>query len=281
MIAESAPAKVNLALHVTGQRGDGYHLLDSLVVFAGIGDRITVAISDDLSLSVGGDRAAGVPPGPENLVLRAAAMLAPGQGARIMLEKALPHAAGLGGGSADAAAALRALSRLWDVPLPPVAEILTLGADVPVCLSSAPQRMAGIGEVLSHVPPLPPLHAVLVNPRVAVPTGAVFGGLARKDNAGMEAPDWHDVETFMGWLSRQRNDLEAPARSVAPVIETALEALHREDARLARMSGSGATCFGLFDTARAANAAAASISAAHPRLVGQGNAATVLLTRLN
>lgn len=264
MIEENAPAKVNLALHVTGQRADRYHLLDSLVVFAGVGDRLSVAASEELSLSISGDLAMGVPPGPENLVLRAAAMLAPGQGARIMLEKALPHAAGLGGGSADAAATLRALSRLWDVPLPPLDEILTLGADVPVCLSRAPQRMAGIGEVLSDVPPLPPLYAVLVNPRVAVPTGAVFRGLACKDNPSMGTPDWVDFGSFIDWLSRQRNDLEAPATSVAPAIEAALDALHREGASLTRMSGSGATCFGLFETAQAAEVAAASISAAHP-----------------
>lgn len=264
MIGESAPAKVNLALHVTGQRADGYHLLDSLVVFTGLGDRVSVSPSDELSLSIGGDMAMGVPPGPENLVLRAATLLAPGHGARITLEKALPHAAGLGGGSSDAAATLRALSRLWDVPLPPVFEVLTLGADVPVCLSTAPQRMAGIGEALSNAPLLPPLHAVLVNPRVAVPTGAVFAGLARKDNPAMAPPDWDDFETFIHWLARQRNDLEAPALSVAPGIETALAALHREDAHLARMSGSGATCFGLFETASAAQAAAASISAAQP-----------------
>lgn len=264
MIGESAPAKVNLALHVTGQRTDGYHLLDSLVVFAAIGDRLAVELSDELALSISGDLATGVPPGPENLVLRAAAILAPGQGARIMLEKALPHAAGLGGGSADAAAALRALSRLWGVPLPPLDEILTLGADVPVCLTGAPQRMAGIGEVLSDVPSLPPLYAVLVNPRVTVPTGAVFEGLSRKENPAMGAPDWVDFRSFIDWLSRQRNDLEASAIAVAPAIETALGALQREDTPLARMSGSGATCFGLFETARAAEFAAASISAAHP-----------------
>ncbi|RFU12461.1 4-(cytidine 5'-diphospho)-2-C-methyl-D-erythritol kinase [Rhodobacteraceae bacterium W635] len=264
MIEQSAPAKVNLSLHVTGQRADRYHLLDSLVVFARIGDRLAVQPSDELSLSIGGDMAAGVPPGPENLVLRAAAMLAPGQGARIMLEKALPHAAGLGGGSADAAAALRALSRLWNLPLPPVAEILTLGADVPVCLSSAPQRMAGIGESLSAVPPVPPLYAVLVNPRVTVPTGAVFRALSCKDNPAMGAPDWHDFETFVDWLSRQRNDLQTPAIAVAPAIGTALAALQCEDARLARMSGSGATCFGLFETAKGAEAAAASLFATHP-----------------
>lgn len=180
------------------------------------------------------------------------------------MDKVLPHAAGLGGGSADAAATLRVLSRLWDLPMPPPAEVLALGADVPVCVASRPQRMQGIGEVLSEVPPLPGLHVVLVNPRVAVPTGAVFRGLAHKANPPMQAPAWEDFAGFIDWLSRQRNDLEPPAIAVAPVVGQVLAALHRTGTPLARMSGSGATCFGLFETAQAAEAATHAIASAHP-----------------
>lgn len=264
MIREQAPAKINLALHVTGQRDDGYHLLDSLVVFAGIGDRLSFAPAPDLSLTLTGPLAAGVPTGPDNLILRAAALLCPDQGASITLDKQLPHAAGLGGGSADAAASLRGLARLWDRPLPDGHECLTLGADVPVCLSSHPQRMQGIGEVLSPLPAMPPLWAVLVNPRVAVPTGPVFQGLASKQNPQMDAPDWADYHSFIIWLSRQRNDLESSALALAPEVGLTLTVLRDSGASLSRMSGSGATCFGLFASAKAAAQAAHHISHAHP-----------------
>lgn len=265
MIRENAPAKINLALHVTGQRSDGYHLLDSLVVFVGIGDTLTILPAPDLSLSVDGPMARGVPTGPENLILKAAALYGPGPGAAIALDKHLPHAAGIGGGSADAAATLRGLSRAWGQPLPPLDQILTLGADVPVCLSPAPQRMQDIGETLTSVPALPPLFAVLVTPGVAVPTGPVFRGLTRKINPPMEPPAWTGFAGFISWLTRQRNDLEPPAVAQAPVIGQALNSLRGAGAALARMSGSGATCFGLFDTAENAAGAARSIRAAHPK----------------
>ena len=260
-----APAKINLALHVTGRRDDGYHLLDSLVVFAAVGDVLRLAASDELRLAVTGPCGAGVPAGPENLVLRAAALFGAGHGAAIALEKHLPHAAGIGGGSADAAAALRGLSRLWSLPLPPGRAVLSLGADVPVCLAGHPARMRGIGEVLDPVPTLPALWAVLVNPGVAVPTGAVFAGLARHDNPPMSAPDWHDADGFLTWLAAQRNDLEPPARAIAPVIGAALDRLAlAPGCALARMSGSGATCFGLFRAQDDAQAAADAIAAEHP-----------------
>lgn len=264
MIRESAPAKINLALHVTGQRADGYHLLDSLVVFAAIGDGLSLAAAPDLSLTVTGPLANGVPTGPENLILRAAALLPPDRAATITLDKHLPHAAGLGGGSADAAAALRGLARLWDCDLPDMSSVLTLGADVPVCLSSSPQRMRGIGEHLSPLPPLPPLWAVLVNPRVEVPTGAVFKGLASKHNPEMNAPEWTGFDDFIRWLSEQRNDLEPPALSIAPKVAQTLAALQHSGAALSRMSGSGATCFGLFATAAHATDAARRIASAQP-----------------
>lgn len=264
MIRENAPAKINLALHVTGQRADGYHLLDSLVVFAEIGDRLCLEPAPDLSLSVTGPLADGVPTGPENLVLRAAMLLASERGASMTLDKHLPHAAGLGGGSADAAAALRGLARLWQCPLPQGRQVLSLGADLPVCLSCAPRRMQGVGEILSLVPDLPPIWAVLVNPRVAVPTGPVFRGLASKKNPAMTRPVWSGFDSFIKWLARQRNDLEAPARTLAPEVGQALAALQKSGAALSRMSGSGATCFGLFETAAQAARAAREISSAHP-----------------
>ncbi len=252
-----APAKVNLTLHVTGQRADGYHLLESLVVFVGIGDRITVSDADSLHLSVTGPREAGVPTGPENLVLKAASALG-GTGARIVLDKHLPAAAGIGGGSSDAAATLRALSALWGADLP-ADNGLGLGADVPVCLRAGPCLMSGVGEVLADVPALPPLWMVLVNPGVEVPTPAVFKGLSRKDNPAMSpVPEGLDAADFAAWLSTQRNDLEPPARAIAPVITDVLGAIAGQGALIARMSGSGATCFGLYaDQGAAAHAARA------------------------
>ncbi len=170
MITQFAPAKVNLALHVTGQRPDGYHLLDSLVVFAGIGDRVSVSSDDTLSLEVIGADIAEVPSDARNLVLKAARLFDEDKGAKIVLEKNLPTASGIGGGSSDAAAALRALSALWNLPLPSTDSVLRLGADLPVCMKPEPQRMRGIGEILDPAPVLPRMHMVLANPRVGVTT---------------------------------------------------------------------------------------------------------------
>ncbi len=264
MIVENAPAKVNLALHVTGQRPDGYHLLDSLVVFADICDRLQFELSDRLKLTVKGPLSAGVPTGPENLILKAAALFGTDLGAHIQLDKHLPHAAGIGGGSADAAAALRGLSRLWNLPLPKANALLSLGADVPVCAKACASRMQGIGDALTDVPALPPIHAVLVNPRVPVPTGPVFASLVTKSNAAMETPHWTDFASFIQWLSRQRNDLEAPARILAPEVSDVLSALKAQGAALSRMSGSGATCFGLFESQKGAQTAAEAIAALYP-----------------
>lgn len=262
---EFAPAKINLCLHVTGQRADGYHLLDSLVVFCGVGDQIEARPSDGLSLTLSGPFAAGLPLGEDNLVLRAARAF--GADAEFTLEKNLPPASGIGGGSADAAAAIRALQRLTGKPGPEPAEILALGADLPVCLAGRPTRMRGIGEELSPVPALPEAHLLLVNPRVEVPTPAVFRSLARRDNPGLPdmLPEWPDCRTFADWLARQRNDLEAPALGIAPMIGTVLGDLRKlPGALLARMSGSGATCFALFESAELAEAGAVTIRAAHP-----------------
>lgn len=268
-IEVTAPAKVNLALHVTGRRPDGYHLLDSLVVFADLGDRLRFEPAPELSLEVSGPLAAGVPVDGSNLVLKAAALMA-GPGARITLEKKLPHGGGIGGGSSDAAATLRALSRLWDVPLPDAVSVLSLGADVPVCLMApAPQRMRGIGEELVPVPTLPEVHLVLVNRGVPVPTREVFARLAAGagiNNPGLsQLPEAADFDGFATWLLAQRNDLEAPAIAVAPVIAEALAAVRRTPGcAFARMSGSGSTVFGLFAKADTASEAAARIVAAAP-----------------
>lgn len=260
-----APAKVNLALHVTGQRADGYHLLDSLVVFAEVGDRLTAEPADALTLQVTGPRAAGVPTGPDNLVLRAARLLGADRGARLVLDKHLPAAAGIGGGSSDAAAALRVLARLWGLPLPAATETAVLGADVPVCLDPRPKRMAGIGDVLSDVPPLPAAWLVLVNPGVPVATPAVFRALTRKEGAPMPRvlPTCADAAALAAFLIGLRNDLEPPARDLQPQVSEVLAAIGKQQGcLLARMSGSGATCFGLFAAEAPARGAAAALDAA-------------------
>ncbi|SLN21301.1 4-(cytidine 5'-diphospho)-2-C-methyl-D-erythritol kinase [Roseisalinus antarcticus] len=250
----TAPAKVNLTLHVTGQRAGGYHDLDSLVVFAGIGDVLTARPSTDLSLTVSGPFSAGVPNDGRNLVLQAAAALSERHGvpfgAAITLDKALPHAAGLGSGSSDAAAALQLLAKLWDVPAlehgDPI--LAALGADVPVCYAGpAPLRMSGIGDRLAYTPDLPDFAMVLVNPKVEVPTSAVFDAMAKRNNAEMEdVPHDLDFDGLCEWLGRQRNDMTEASTAIAPEIGQALEKLRRQPlVRHATMSGSGATCIGL------------------------------------
>lgn len=263
-----ARAKINLSLHVTGQRGDGYHLLDSLVVFVEWGDRITCTPAKNLTLTLRGPEAGGLTVGEDNLVLRAARAFGDSAGAAITLDKELPVASGIGGGSADAAATLVALSRLWGRPMPDAATVLALGADVPVCLAGQPARMQGIGEhVTPLAQPLPEAALVLVNPRVQVSTPAVFKALARKDNPSMPAvlPRLSGVAELAAFLQMQRNDLEAPAIALEPVIATAKRALGGQPGcHLARMSGSGATCFGLFADPLSAAAAASALRAAHP-----------------
>ncbi len=259
-----APAKINLSLHVTGQTAEGYHLLDSLVVFADVGDWVE-AETGDLSLTVTGPQAEGAPDDASNLVWKAARWLkAP---AKLTLEKHLPSASGIGGGSSDAAATLRALCELTGQDLPDPARTAALGADVPVCLVAEPRRMSGIGEALEALPDLPPLHFVLANPGVAVSTSAAFNALKSKTNRPMpaELPDWLDTPAFARWLAAQRNDLELPARSLAPAIGVTLTRLAQTDgALLARMSGSGATCFALYATRPEADAAAAALREVHP-----------------
>lgn len=265
LLAEFAPAKVNLFLHVVGRRPDGYHLLDSLAVFPGAADRLTAGPAPGLALTVTGPFGGGLDAGPDNLVLRAARALAERSGvtagAALILDKRLPVASGIGGGSADAAAALRLLSRLWSVGLPGsvLQELaLGLGADVPVCLAGHAARMGGKGEQLSPAPSLPPFGAVLVNPGVAVSTPEVFRARTGPFSGLAVLPrSWPDAAAMALDLSALGNDLEAPALRLCPVVSDVLAWLRAQPGcLLARMSGSGATCFGVFRDGSAASAVA-------------------------
>jgi len=270
---ESAWAKINLTLQVTGRRADGYHELESLVVFADVGDVLTIGPAETISLTLDGPFAGPLLNEHDNLVLRAAEALGKRagvkSGAAITLTKNLPVASGIGGGSADAAAALRGLSRLWqlDLAATELTEIaLSLGADVPVCLRGEPVIMSGIGEELQPLPASPPLWLLLVNPGVAVATSAVFGSLAGNFSEVKE-PRLPPIglAAFVDWVAARGNDLQAPACRLAPAVTEVLTALDEtQDCLLARMSGSGATCFGLFAERETAQMAAARIGAAHP-----------------
>jgi len=265
MLSSFAPAKVNLFLHVTGKRGDGYHLLDSLAVFPAVGDRLTYAPDAALTLELGGTFAAGLAPEPDNLVLRAARRLAERSGrmaaGRLFLEKNLPVASGIGGGSADAAAALRLLGKAWELDGELRDIALQLGADVPVCLSRQPARMGGIGEILAPAPKLPGFGILLVNPGFPVATADVFRARPPIFSPPAALPAaWPDAASMAAALAELRNDLETPAIALAPGIGAVLARLRAlPGALLARMSGSGATCFALFETPAAAGAAASAI----------------------
>jgi 4-diphosphocytidyl-2-C-methyl-D-erythritol kinase len=262
-----APAKINLLLHVGPVRADGYHPLVSLTVFADVGDRVTVRRAETLSLTVEGPFAAGLDGQGDNLILKALRALGEAAGigeppVAVTLDKRLPIAAGLGGGSADAGAALRLTARLLDLDMPETElELLALaaGADGPMCLRARPAWASGIGEVLEDEPRLPTLHGVLLNPGLPSPTGGVYRAYdAAPKAADRPAPlaDWSST-AVIAWLAAQRNDLEAPALAVTPGIEEALAAMRAAPAcRLTRMSGSGATVFGLFDDRAAAIEAA-------------------------
>lgn len=257
-------AKVNLTLHVTGQRSDGYHLLDSLVVRVAVGDTLRVTPSDQLELVIDGPYAGAAPLDDRNLVIRAARLLdaGTGRGAKLHLTKALPAEAGIGGGSADAATALRLLGAHWGVAVPDA--VAVLGADVPVCLRDTPQRMRGVGDAVDAAGPLPPCWLVLVNPNRSAPTPEIFKRLQSKLNPPMPLalPVFDTAPAFAAWLGTQRNDLEAPALEVVPEIADCLDAL--QDALLARMSGSGATCFGVYESQALAARAAKRIGQDHP-----------------
>lgn len=266
-----APAKINLTLHITGQRADGYHELDSLVAFADVGDTIRISeFSSPVSsgqkgvISVSGSESGGVPQGADNIVAKALDFVILDRiGPDVSLEKNLPLSSGIGGGSSDAAATIRAIAYGRDMDSaqlrsPGFLERLSkeIGADVPVCLDPRPWRATGIGEKLAPVQ-LPKLFAVLVNPRVQVSTPQVFGRLESRSNGPMGwPPDTRSVAAFCDWLNTNRNDLEEPARQVAPAIDDVLRRLRKlPGVLLVRMSGSGATCFGIFETAEAAKEA--------------------------
>lgn len=284
VVSVAAPAKVNLYLHVTGRRADGYHEIDSLVAFVDIHDRVRVGPGPELRLEVSGPFAHVVPGGADNLVWRAAAWLRETAGvtlgACISLIKSLPVAAGLGGGSADAAAVIRALTALWrvaDETPDPLGLAASLGADVPVCLFGRPALVSGIGDRLVPAPVLPACQLVLANPGVPVSTREVYRGLS--EPVSSPAPfvaALGDARDLAALLHDRRNDLTEPALRLAPVVGAVLARLESLDGCLiARMSGSGPTCFALFAEADAAAAAAADLArerpewwVAHGRLLG-------------
>ncbi len=274
-VRRRAPAKVNLYLHVLDRRPDGYHDVDSLVAFAGVFDEIEAspAARPELRLSgpfAGQLEAAGR---DANLAVRAARALAGSSGAdgrvALSLRKNLPVAAGLGGGSADGAATLRALRELWDLDVSDRelrAVAAGLGADVPACLACAPVYVGGAGEIVEPAPALPAAWLLLVNPGVPLATGEVFRrhGPARSAAARFREPP-ADAAALAAVLARRSNDLEAAAVRLAPAVADVIGALDGLDGcLLARMSGSGATCFGLFADAAAARSAAAGMAAAYP-----------------
>ncbi len=274
MDARLAPAKINLALHVTGQRADGYHTIESLAVFTRFGDRIEARQADEDRFSVSGRFAGLVPTDETNLILKARDALRGHVGPQkapavtISLEKNLPVASGIGGGSSDAAATLRALVSAWklDIDETQLTRIgFSLGADLPMCLKAQPLLARGAGETISAVAKFPALGLVMVNPGIAVATADVFRALGRRDNEALPPlPKVVEFHSLLGWLEATRNDLEPAAETIAPLIGKAKSALLHADAAFARMSGSGATCFGLFETGNVAKRAAASIRARHP-----------------
>ena len=241
-----APAKVNLALHVTGRRADGFHIIDSIIMFADVGDHLTVSRSRKPKLLIKGPMAGNLPSNDLNIVMKAMQMM--DIPADIILEKHLPVAAGLGGGSSDAAAALMALSKLANKKIP--SNAVFLGSDIPACLLQKTARMRGIGDQVEEIPDMPTLHAVLANPGVKVATADVYRSLQFPANEAMpdNVPDKSDALGLATWLGGLRNDLEAPAIALEPAIQVTLDALRTScGCLLSRMSGSGATCFGLYD----------------------------------
>ncbi|MEM1350898.1 MAG: 4-(cytidine 5'-diphospho)-2-C-methyl-D-erythritol kinase [Pseudomonadota bacterium] len=273
-----APAKINLSLHVTGQRSDGYHLLDSLVAFADVGDDLSIEKGSKTPFCVSGPEAAGVPESSDNLVLKVAALMNASVHAAFELRKNLPVASGIGGGSADAAAAYRGLvalhttdsfsPALYDpTTMAEARALLNLGADIPMCLLSQCARIEGIGELITPLPHWPSLHAVLVNPRRSISTPDIFRVLEKRNNPAMPetVPAFSSALECITWLSQRRNDLQAAAIRIEPAVRTVLDTLSKtENCRLARMSGSGATCFGLFVTGDQADDAAQSLRNQYP-----------------
>jgi 4-diphosphocytidyl-2-C-methyl-D-erythritol kinase len=271
-LVEKASAKINLTLRVLGRRADGYHDLESLVVFADLADTLTLQPGQSTGLDIAGPFAGPSGPAADNLVLKAVAALRKRidglTAGHFLLEKNLPVAAGIGGGSADAAATLRLLARVNGLSFddPRLADAaLNVGADVPVCLASRPRIMRGVGDKLSPLLDLPPLAAVLVNPRVALATRDVFAkfSIAQTGTTNIAGVPC-TLDAVIEFLEQHGNDLAQAAITCAPVIAEVLDAMRAvPGVRLARMSGSGATCFALFMTAGEAAAAAWLLQEAH------------------
>lgn len=264
-----APAKINLCLHVGARRSDGFHDLQSAVIFVEAGDLLAFEAADELSLVLEGQFAAALMAETNNLVLKAAGLFAEHESvrpcARIALTKNLPVASGIGGGSADAAAALRGLAALWRKTAATLELAAEIGSDVPVCLLSRPAWMEGRGERVAVLGNVPPLDLVLVNSGIAVSTAGVFRGLERRSGVESVKPGaLNSLHAVRDYLSATNNDLEIPALALAPPIGDALATLRSHGAIFARMSGSGATCFGLFENGSVASAAADAIATARP-----------------
>lgn len=271
-----APAKINLALHVTGQRADGYHTLETLAVFASAGDRVTATLAMGDRYEVVGPMSGRLPVAETNLELRARDLIRAEFGemdcppVAIRLEKHLPVAAGVGGGSADAAATLLALARLWRLPLdadsPELIRLaLSLGADVPMCLASTTLLASGVGEDLQRIADWPELALVLVNAGEKVPTASVFTALEQHRNPPLAPlPTAPNLQTLTAFLQQTRNDLQPPAMALEPSIADALTELDRQRPLFMRMTGSGATCFGIFPSLAEAEKAAADIRNRRP-----------------
>jgi 4-diphosphocytidyl-2-C-methyl-D-erythritol kinase len=271
-----APAKLNLFLHVGERRDDGYHALESLVAFAETADRLELGQATEVSLRIEGPFGGALAREKDNLVLKAARLLQSERGhaergARITLEKNLPLASGIGGGSADAAAALRGLDRLWELGTQEDALLelaARIGSDVPACLLSQPCWMEGRGERVAKLPALSQFPLVLVNPGIAVPTGPIFANLNARTGLGATIRPTGPIANLwdlLAYLADAGNDLEAPAAGLVPIIDDVLAALDREPGcALAQMSGSGATCFGLFHEQQFAYGAAERIAQDHP-----------------
>ena len=243
-----AAAKVNLALHVRGLKSNGYHELDSLVTFANIGDIIEVSPFDKLKLTIEGPFANNVPQGAQNIVIKAAKLLSPEGKAHINLIKNLPVEAGLGGGSADAAATLRSLSKLWDLPIPESSEIL--GTDLPICLLKETAIVQGIGEKITPVSIPNNLHIILIKPRIGLSTKEVFNNLKNKNNDKMDTFTGTDsIKVFTNHIKKLRNDLLKTSIDLVPLLSDIINFLNTQNGNYyTQMSGSGTTCFGLFDS---------------------------------
>ena len=273
-ISVFAPAKINLYLHITAKRDDNYHLIESLIVFANYGDKITVTPSEKFELQINGQFAPYIKPNNDNLVIKAAMLLAKASGIKptgnIKLTKNLPIASGIGGGSADAAAALLALRKLWDIPISneDMSNLaIELGADVAICLHGTASIVTGIGEKINPAPILPKFWLVLVNPNLLVSTAEVFA--AYKDKFSTPQPmntQPKDLEELISLLSNRGNDLTGASISIAPVIKEVIEVLEATpNTVLSRLSGSGATCFAIFRTKSDAEAAARKLARKYPK----------------